>query len=411
MSVSFTATIGGQTILANDFEVTGSTFGSVGHASIMSSITALGGLDLFDLTTTSVGITEVYITASIDGASTRLFGGEHLMTTWDFDNDTVTIQARSWAGILVDQKRVLSKIGAATQAAFTALAPGRISAAGISNENQKVGAIVTAIAQEFGLTPVLNMTNGNPTIGTLYGSGSQTFMPVPQSLWNILNQLARDTGYVVYDTPDKQLVLGEPGAGVPTVALGYESPTATAPMRAFRIEHHPRQNSTFRVLVVSYDPSKCAINLGRASYVGRNFAGSAGLQSGLSTGSQAAANDTALAKLGSNSTQVPLYTFHHDGLTADQAQTLAAAITTDIAKRELILSGTIEGMPGLVPAQKVTVGGNVPGTIGSTTFYISGYNHRFRMPKPHQHDANAGFVTQIKALNIPTDALANENAG
>lgn len=412
MSISFAVSIGGSGMPIKSFEVTGSSFGSVGHATVTSSISALGSLDLFDLTTSSGGITEVYVSASIDGSTTRLFGGEHLSTDWNFDADLVTVHARSWAGALVDQKRILSKIGAATQAAFTALAPGRVSAAGISNENQQVGAIVAAIAQEFGLAPVLNMTNGNPMVGTLYGSGSQTFMPVPQSLWSILNQLARDTGYVVYDTPDRQLVFGEPGIGVPIISLGYRQITSgQAPMRNFQIQHNPRRNSTFRVLVVSYDPSKCAINLGRASYVGSNYAGSNGLPAGLSTGSAAASNDAALAKLGANSTQVPLYTFHHDGLTADQAQTYAGSIATDIAKRELILSATIDGMPGLVPAQKVQVGGMVPGPVSSSTFYLSGYTHRFRMPKPHSASENDGFITQIKGLNIPTDALANSNSG
>lgn len=412
MSISSTVTVGGNAIPAYEFQVTGTSFGSCGHATITSSISALAGLDLFDLTSSSVGLTEVYINVTTPQGTGRLFGGEHLFTAWDEDNDRVTIHARSWAGVLMDQKRILTKLGGAMTAAFSAMIPGRVSAAGISNENQQVGSIVSAIAEEFGFTPVLRMTNGNPMVGTLYGDGSQTFMPVPQSLWAILNQLARDTGYVVYDTPDKQLVFGEPGAGVPTIALGYKAVGPyQMPVRRLRYEHHPRRNSTFRVLVISYDPSHCSINLGRASYVGRNFAGSNGLAAGLATGAQAAGNDTKLADLGSTSTQVPLYTFHHDGLTADQAQTRASSIAIDIAKRELVLSGQIDGLPGIVPAQTLKVGGAVPSAVSGSTFYLSGYNHTFRMPQPGAHGPNDGFVTEIKALNIPTDALAAENAG
>jgi hypothetical protein len=406
MTVS--ATIGGTPILPLAFDVTGSSFGSCGHASITTSLSALGGLDLFDLASSSAGITEIYI--SIDGV--RVFGGEHLFTSEDFDNDTATIHARSWAGALMDQKRILTQVAAEATAAFQALIPGQVTAAGISNENQKIGDIVTAIAQQFGFTPILGMTNGNPLIGTIYGEGSQTFMPSPKSLWAILTQLARDTGYVVYDTPDKRLVFGEPGANTPTLTIGYESASQSQiPSRAMRVEHHPRRNSTFRVLVIAYDPSHCSINLGRASYVARNFAGSQNLAPGLATGQQAAANETSLAQTDATVSQVPLYTFHHDGLTQEQADTYAGAIATDIAKRELILSFTTDGQPLIEPTQKLRIIGNVPSAVSGTTFYTSGFTHRYKMPRSGHAGQQDGFVTEFKALNIPVEALAAETAG
>ena len=218
------------------------------------------------------------------GAVTRIFGGEYLTTSWDMDADTAVLHARSWAGALADQKRILTKIGSAVSGALKPLAPGQVSAAGISNLNQTVGMIVSAIANEYGFTPVLNLSGANnPTIGTLYGSDDQAFMPVPQSLWSILNQLARDTGYVVYDTPTKQLVFGAPGAGLPTLAPSYKVPArgAMVPVRNLQFMHQPRQNGTFRVLVISaYDPAKAQVAIGRASLSAANFAGQNGLTAG-----------------------------------------------------------------------------------------------------------------------------------
>ena len=410
--------VGGQTIPVFQFECTGSAYGSVGSATATTSLAALAGqqIDLYAITTQGAGVTPVTIDVALgSGQRTRIFGGEYLTTTWSMDEDQVSIHARSWAGVLADQKRILTKIGAAVQKTLAPLAPGQIKASGISNQNQTVGMIVTAIANEFGFTPVLNLSgSNNPTIGTLYGSADQTFMPVPQSLWSILNQLARDTGYVVYDTPNKQLVFGAPGAGLPTLTFSYNVPPPSQdvqPARRLVLTHHPRRNSTFRVLVISYDPAKAQVGIGRAAYVGANYAGSNGLNAGLSTGSSAVSTDAKLAKLDQGSNQIPLYTFHMDGLTQAQADTQAASIASDIAKRELLISFEADGLPGIAQTQMLKLTGNVPSPFTQPTFYASGFSHSFVQPGRKTKDNRAGFLTRIKGLNIPTEALAAETAG
>ncbi len=410
--------VGGQTIPVYWFECTGSAYGSVGSASATTSLAALAGqqIDLYSLTTQAPGSTEVSIDVALgSGQRTRIFGGEYLTTAWEVDLDVVHIHARSWAGMLADQKRILTKLGTAAQKALAPLAPGQVSASGISNQNQTIGMIVTAIANEFGFTPKLNLSSGNnPTVGTLYGSADQTFMPVPQSLWSILNQLARDTGYVVYDTPNKELVFGEPGAGLPTLTFSFDVQPQSQdvmPVRRLELTHHPRRNSTFRVLVISYDPAKAQVCIGRANYVGANYAGSNGLSGGLSTGSSATSADKSLQKLNQGTNQIPLYTFHIDGLTQAQADTQAAAIATDIAKRELLIQFETDGLPGITQTQKLKLTGNVPSPFDKPTFYASGFSHSFAVPRPRTRDGRAGFLTRIKGLNIPTEALAAETAG
>ena len=423
--ITFNATVGGQSIPINAFRSSSGAFGSIGHLTMQSSIKALADakVDLFEITTGSSSSVEVIVTAKLPGkGEKRFFGGEHLNTRWHYDQDLIEIQARDYAGVLVDQKRVLTKIGSAAIAALNPLVPGQtLTAQGIAVQNQKVGQIVTSIAQEFGFTPVLNLDDGNPTYGTLYGSQDTVFMAVPQSLWSILNTLARDTGYDVYVTPNKQLVFGTIGANLPTLQLAYGMntvPVDAVPCRDLFIDHSPRRNSTFRVLVMSYDPAKRQTGIGRANHVGLNMAGSAGLKEGLWTGQDALAVDQKIASLNRGANQVPLYTFHFDGLTAQQAQDKAASIATDIAKRELIMHTRIDGDPTLLPTQPTTIEGLIDPNFAANTFYLNSIEHQFQLGRGSHHTqaqgggrSSGGFWTHIVALDVPTRGTGNETGG
>lgn len=440
--VSFTVTVAGQLVPTDRFNIIGGSFGSTGHAEIHTSNQALidAKIDLFEITSSSPGLIEVdikvqtnqsgasqsnvYANTKTDGPDTtdpgtaKIFGGEYLNTKWMMDTDEVIIRARDWSGQLVDQKRILSKIGKAVEAALKPLAPGKVTAAGISNENQKISQIVTSIAEEFGFNPILNLEGnaGDPTLGTLYSSSDQVFMPTPQSLWNILNQLARDTGYDVYVTPNKDLVFGAPGAGLPTILLQYERPEiadGTNPVKGLVFEHHPRRNSTFRVLVLSYDPSKAQAIIGRAAYIGANYSNQNGLPQGVVSGKEAVAADVSLAKIQNLSvSQVALYTFHLDGLNQQQADLRAATIARDIAKREVIVTAEMDGLPGILPTQQVQITGpTIPQQFSGPTYYVSQYRHTFTMPTGRARRGDDGWMTHLTALNIPTEALAAATEG
>lgn len=432
--IKFQLTVGGYTVPIEQFRVVGGAFGTVGHLTAVTSETVLAqqNVDLFSLTSKSPGFVEVdlavtmaitppnpsggYDNSQPSRSTTRIFGGEYVKTEFSLDDDKVTIHARDWAGVLVDQKRILTKIGNAAQKILAPLAPGRVTVAGISNENQKISAVVTAICTEFGFNPVINLSSDgrNPTIGTLYGSADQSFITIPQSLWTILCQLARDTGYDVYVTPTKDLVFGEPGAGLSTLGVVFNvAPTdGQMPCHSAKIEHHPRRNSTFRVLVMSYDPSKGQATIGRATYIASNFAGARGINPGLQVGQAAVSIDAALVALSQaggkvSNVTIPLYSFHVDGLSADQATLRAQTICTDIAKRELIFSATVEGLPSILPTQKVTLTGDVKANFTSQPFYVATFEHAFTMPKPGSHSHHdAGWVTKFTCLNIPIEALA-----
>lgn len=409
---TITMAVGGLAFPIDAYSITSGVFGSVGHLTASSSITMLTtlGIDLYSIAANATAPVEVRLTVAADQAAAQLlFGGEYLNADWAYDLDTVSFHARDWAGQLVDQKRVLTNIAPGIEKLLAPLAPGaNPESLGTSNVNQTLAGIVTSIAGQFGMTPVLNLTggvSGSTTIGTLYGTTDQTFLATPQSLWEILNQLARDTGYDVYVTPKKELVFGEAGAGLAPLNLSYKiaPPAGAVPCRDLHIQHHPRRNATFRVLVFSYDPGKAQQTTGYATVIGANMAGSAGLKPGIWVGPDAIAANAKLADVkegGISSTQVPLYSFRGDGLTQAQATTRAQTIAIDIAKRELILSCEIDGYPGATPTQPVNISGQVDPNFAGNGFYMNGYEHRFVIPK--SGGGGGGFITRIKALDIPT---------
>ena len=405
---TFTLTINGKTLPMEQFRVTGGVFGSVGHLTATSSLSALAALkiDVYTMAAEATAPLETYLTVQKEtGKPVRLFGGEFMNATWDYDNDKIEIHARDWAGQLVDQKRVLTSISKQIIKLLAPLAPGQNpNSQGVSNINQSLTQIVTAIAQEVSMTPVLNLTGGvpgNTQIGALYGSGDHALIQVQQNLWQILNHIARDTGYEVYVTPNKQLVFGQGGVGIDPIKLTWKVgtvPQGSYACKSLHIQHHPRRNATFRVLVFSYDPGKGQQTTGHATVVGSNLGGSAGLKPGIWLGADALAADKKLASVqkgGVTVSQVPLYSFRFDGLTQDQATQKAQTIAIDISKRELIMNCVIAGLPEITPTGKINISGAVDPNFASNDFYVNGFEHQFSM-------GSSGFVTHIKALDIPT---------
>jgi hypothetical protein len=390
MTASLTVQIAGTDLPLFRAQISGGSHGSTGHATITSSITALAdqGVDLLEISQDAPTIVPVDIFLAQDSGTSHLFGGEYLKANWSFKRDAVSIHARDWSGLLVDQKRVLTNILGGNTGA---LAPGEVAGDGVSTTNQPLSKMVTAIANQFGLTPDLRLSSApgsDPEVGTIFGSSTDTILTaVPQSLWGILMRLARDTGNEVYTTPDKHLVFGAPGAGLSPLTFGWMQnppPAGTLPLMDLNIEHNPRRNLTFRVLVLSYDPTTRQTTKGQAYVIGTNMTTSGGstVKAGAWSGAQASAIQAQIgAGPKSQKNAIPLYTFHVDGLTAAQANLRAQSIATDIAKRELIVTGSADIVPGMSPSQPVTLDGNIPAGFLSHQYYVTGYTHNFSMPQ------------------------------
>ena len=415
-------TIGGNTIDAIGFQHTGGSYGSIARCRIETTFALLASrmINLYALTSV-LGPTDVYVSAATTskGAPPPFFGGEVTDIGWNLDEGTVTINAQSWAGRLADQRRVPTQIIAGVAGILQPLAIGQNpSASGISTQNQKIAALVTQIATLYGLTPIINLPEapaGPAFHGIQYASQDVTWSPSPQSMWKVLNDLARDTGAVVYDLPDKSLYFGVPGAGKAPLRLcyGYATvPSGQQPIRRVVIQHQLRRNATFRVLVTGYDPGRAVPTKGQATAIGQNMAGIGGLAAGIYSGPQAVAADKALAKLkkGASAAQIPLYQVQLDGFGASQAQAKAAAIAADIASRELQVSFEAEFIAGMAPTIPAVISyAQSAGLPNSGQFYVSAYSHSFVMPR--RGGGGGGLMTRATLLNVPVEALASDPYG
>lgn len=406
--------VGGNVFPANRFRVTSGAYGSVGHADIMTSRQALlaAKVDLVALTIAAVSGVDVSISVTADqGPKVKIYGGEYMAAKWDFDRDSVTISSRDWAGVLVDEKRPLQMLAGGVAGIVS---PGQTDdSTGISTQNQKVSQLVKSIAKEFSLTPVINIPAGqDQSIGTLLGSEDYVMTPIPQSLWGLLNLLARDTGNEVYVTPNKELVFGIPGQGAPTLNFTYKVPPLPAnahpvptgadptyPVRGLSVTHNPRRNLSFQVQVFSYNPTNGTLAKGSAVVFGTQATGSNNeiIKPGLWTGPAAS---QILGSLEGTVTQLPTYSFHVDGLTQAQADARAVAIANDIAKRELILNFTADLVPGLIPMNHMLLSGPADAIDQEFTthdYYVNAYSHTFGLPGS---SPSGGMDTEIMALDI-----------
>jgi hypothetical protein len=412
--------INGTEIPVMSFTVNGATYGSTGSLDAMSSTKALDniGFDLVAASIASPGSLPIDVYATIGDVDYHLFSGEYVTGDYDYDGATVAIHARDWAGPLVDQKRVLTSLIGGSGGAE---APDESSSSsGVSTQNQMLSKVVTAIAKQFSLTPVLNLASGSDSeVGAQFGNSTDTIMTAtPQSLWGILSKLARQSGNVVYVTPEKNLVFGTPGAGLPTLNLVWGQTTlgdGVVPVKGLTFTHNPRRNLTFRVVVLSYNPTTAQTTKGEAYVIGsgQSTTGGATVKAGAWSGASAQQITNAIGS-GSKSKKnaIPLYTFHADGLTAAQAQARATAIAADIAKRELVVKCNTDVIPGLSPSQSATIMGNINAEFASHTYYVTGYSHVFKLMRggtSSQFDTTMSLLDQQpagtgKAVSQPSEA-------
>jgi hypothetical protein len=340
-----------------------------------------------------------------DDEVTQIFGGEYLGATFDYNATSVVIHARDWSGPLVDQRRVLvSILGGNTGA----LAPSEEATDGVETQNQKLSQIVTSIAKQFSLTPDLRLAQGgDPDIGTIFGTTADTILTTtPQSLWAILNRMARDTGNIVYTTPQKSLVFGEPGAGLDVIPITWMTnpiPDGSFGAISLALDHNPRRNLSFQVVVLSYDPTIPQVTTGRAYVIGSNFAtnDNAAVKPGLWSGQQAQsilnATTSSTGKQGTNkNNKVPIYTFHVDGLTQAQVDQRAQAIAMDISKRELIGKIKMRCLPQVLPANPVSLAGQINQEFAAHQYFVTEYSHHYKLPVGSKVGE---FHTMLKTLD------------
>jgi hypothetical protein len=165
------------------------------------------------------------------------------------------------------------------------------------------------------------------------------------------------------------------------------------------IDHNPRRNLTFRVLVKSYDQTAGQTTSGQAYVVGSNITTAGGT---VMPGSWGGSDATAISNAVGSGTKtskdaIQLYTFHIDGLTQAQAQARAQAIAADIAKRELVVKATADFIPNLAPSTPATISGSdLDQEFATHTYYVTSFSHVFKMGR----GGAAEFGTHLQLLDM-----------
>lgn len=389
-SFSTTVTINGEQLPAVEaWDITGGVHGSNGNAEIITSRAALlaAGFDLFDATQGAPSSIPVTISVNIDGGGAeQIFAGEYLSDMWDYTSDTIHVQARNQGGRLVDQAQVLTSAvgvsGSGTEA------PGQASGGqGFQTQNQTLSAFVSAIANAMNLTPMVSVAS-DPMLGAIFGDANTILTTNPQSLWAILTRLADETGNVVYVNNQNQLVFAAPGTGQ-SLALSWNVPAQPTspggvilPMIWLSIVRNPRKNSSFKVKVHSYDHTKGQVTTGTANIDG-------------------------MSKVQGAS---PIYTFHADGMTQDQATFKANSLAADIAKRQAVLSCGIDLYPDVLPGQPVTISGDVDEEFIGLPWYVHRFRHQFRMPEGDSNATLAQLETTLSCLCVPNSSSSDSDS-
>ncbi len=403
--------IAGISFLPESWECTFPAYGSVGTYSIVTSIEELQKrkLNLYTVTLASVHPVSVDIYINLNGIDTHLWGGELDDTDWDFDSNQVTITGRDWAGVMVDQKITL--VNYSTQGpsgiptSVTPISGGPSTAFNV--QNQSPSNLISQIAEAHGLQPLptnIPASEQNLVAGNIFAnSGIFNNQPMPE--WEIIQAISRLMGWNAYVTPEKQLVFGPMVTAPEKLLVTWNitnPPKGSIPCQALQVMHQPRRNSSFLVVVQTYNvatlqQSKQMIGLpsqGMLLDYPQYKVDGKGFYTTTSLGANVSVVTALFKNLGKE-----IYIIHKAGLTPDQASLLAESTALDLAKREIIVNFSIDGLPSLRPFMELQLSGQLQGFEGRKLF-INSVKHTYSTPDEGEI-GTSGFMTHVSAWTLP----------
>lgn len=413
-STSFIASrivVKGISFLAESWNCNIPSYGSVGTYEVVTSLKELERvkLDLYQetLKQTPLGL-DIYVL--VNGTETHLWGGEIDDTDWEFDSNTVTISGRDWAGILVDQKITLANFGAENSVTAIPLSVPSFSGGPANSynvQNQSAVSLLSQIARAHGLLPEplgIPSSEEGVLVGNILAENAVfTSQPLPE--WEIIQAISRIMGWNTYVTPNKHLVFGPPKIQPFPVKVSWNvenPPIDVLPCFNLRVQHQPRRNNSFLVVVETYNLSTLQMHQAMVGIPSQNDlltypiykADKAGFYTTTSLGPNVSALTALFKNLGKE-----VYLIHKVGLTPDQASRLAEREALDLAKREIIVSFTLDGNPNLRPFDTLELYGSLNGFEGRK-FFINQVRHSFELPEGGSI-GSSGFVTEVKAWTLP----------
>ena len=410
------------------FDITLAAYGSVGHFSCTTAISALAShgwaspnnlrhmiesaQPSFSDGSPSYPI-KLYAVGAYDGLQHIVFAGDIDELSWDFDRDELKITGRDYGGRMRDWKAIITpKWINMDYAAFASqiisqvgLTPQFASQATSKQLGQNLGQILYGIDNEAGSIERVNF--GFTHSGFSYET---SVFSQAENMWELLNLVSRAIGFIVTVHFDKTVYVGPPGADpqvnvTPRVFTWFatEGTPNVTPVRHLNITHGPRQYGTFSVRGFSYhSPS---VQLASTSLVGippsnsyKNPQKAVLLaRQPLSAGIYKTENIAANIEAGK-----PNYFFYFNGATSPQIERDMLAEAFNIARHLYIVEGEIDGDPTLVPTTKLTLDVRPPGDLqgysgSSMPLDIASVDHHFDM----SGGDGGGFLTTFKAWYAP----------
>lgn len=388
-----TITIGQYNIPTYSWHVERGAYGQLGNADVHTSMAAMkaAGISYSDLSQQN----ETPVSLTLNGE--KVFGGSYLHGFLQAEADEFHFVCRDFGGILFDTKRSLVDLNI---------------------QNQHVSDLVRQIINRFGngLTPEINITN-DPFVGNVLNEGAVA-ITYPQTMWNLLNYLARSVGATISTTPDRIFKFETITATASDIIYTWRANPAQAnsfvgpvtgnnqqkPIMNLQFTHQPARNRNFSVVVVSHHQQSCVQTVETVTVAGQNIqvAGTPkGVKAGYYTGVAGAQLKNALSTAGNG---IPIYQYAISGLKPDECRSRAQAIAEDIARRLLIANMKVDGNQAVQPLQQIQIGETVAGDLlgfADQALYITGVDHYFDQPQHEGYDESSGYWTGIKALTVP----------
>jgi hypothetical protein len=454
--VTSTATFNGKELKFYSWTVNQGSYGSVSSFEIKTSLQFLrdSGLDIYGAALASVAPVpvEIFVTDQYGNADTQIFGGEYDRSEWHFSADEVVLTGRGWEGVLVDSKVILADqtVYFDTSQATSTPTIGDAPTSSFQITNMTILEFLEQVAEVFDFTLEVDDQYLDTTpLGTLVAN-FDVFTTSPKPVWDILVFLSRiastSVPFEVYVTPDKFLhfqTTGIPGfSAIDPLTFTWNKPQAyidqqnsvkadtVYPLMDLDVTHNPRRNSTFGVVVLSYHYATVSQQYGTLVYANdlNITANSAAWEKfgvtgpGFFAGKSPYGASNLLGDLGR-----PIYVFRYrQAMDRDAVIAEAWHQALDIAKKEILIEGVIDGIAtlqmltpffidgaasDLLGFNKEASGAN--GTGGTRTFYINHIEHSFSIPQddePHATEgAAAGYTVRFSAWTLPPNlAVTNQ---
>lgn len=374
--------IGGTQIPCKSWQVRVGSDGSIGSVRCETSVLLLkqSGVDVISWSQKPDGASlDVFI--GYDQSLSHVFGGVLDDLRWQFNDDLIEITGRDYGAVLADTQSVTSSI---------------------NYKNATVSDIAQQIADLNGFTA--NITRTDVKASTEMWQTS-AFVPHAQSWWSILQNLAQQVAYELHITPTKELYFGPPISSsslrciyVPTRAQVRNR--QMEPLKSFEIEYHPRNNANFNVKVISYHPQGATRITGQAQSLDSvNLSGigtsKPNIGSSVGTTGRRVRN---IPRVSGKPSKKPTFTYFMDGLDQNKADSKAKSIADDIAKRTVVINGTIEGNAGVEVHTSIKLVEGRIDLLGFDTldYRVTSLEHQFSMPQ--RGSKSGGWTTHFEAM-------------